>query len=107
TDNNITAANAAALGLPPEDVGALGGVDQSTFVMAKITHNSSSKNTLTATLAYTRDSNSNVAVTPFATRSRQLRILPYDWAGQVLWTNIVGNGGWLNELQLAYFPRSY
>ena len=104
-DNNITANTAAALGLPPDDVGAITGTLRDTFAMGKVNHRFNDNNNLYAAFAYTKDKDFTTPAN-FATRSKRQRLGSEDISYQFGWTNIAGNN-WLHELRGSYFPRDY
>jgi hypothetical protein len=105
-NNGITAANAAIIGLPPEDVGNVNQFLNDTFSMAKLTHIVNQNNTLTASYAMTYDviSNFNSA---FATRGRSGLWHSIDNTFMVQWTRIAHEGNWLHDLKVAYLPRNF
>lgn len=105
-DNNITAATAVALGLPPEDVGAITATLRDTFGMGKINHRLSANNSLYGSYAYTKDDDFTTPAN-FATRSKRQRLNSTDLSYQLGWTSIGKGGNWLHELRASYFPRDY
>jgi hypothetical protein len=105
-DNNVTAENGAALGLPAEDIGAVTGTLRDTFAMGKVNHRLSDNHSLQVAYVLTKDENFST-FSAFATRSRRSRLTSTDQAFQAQWTGIVANGQWLHEVRASYFPRDY
>jgi Carboxypeptidase regulatory-like domain len=105
-DNNITSETGSALGLPPEDVGAINAKLRDTFAMGKVNHRFSDNNSGYVAFAYTKD---NDYTTPanFASRSKRQRLDSVDTSYQIGWTNISHGSNWLHELRASYFPRNY
>jgi hypothetical protein len=104
-DNNITAANAARIGLPAEDTGTISSYNRLTpFVMAKVTHNFSGSSALEATFVQSRWTEYNQLFQSFVARSRALRLNGVDTSYQLRWTRV---GRWLHELKAGYLPRHY
>ncbi|MGH9346902.1 MAG: TonB-dependent receptor [Vicinamibacterales bacterium] len=107
-DNNITAANGAAIGLPPEDVGTIPGYIKTTFAMGKVSHSLNPNHTLHGAFVFTKHVDYNASqFQSFGTRSRMFRLGPKDWSYQVFWTGVGRDGNWLHELKGSYFPRDY
>jgi hypothetical protein len=105
-DNNITAITAAALGLPPADVGAVTATLRDTFGMGKVNHKVTDSNSLYVAFAYTKDADYTTPAN-FATRSKRQRLNSTDTSYQFAWTSIASGGNWLHELRASYFPRNY
>lgn len=105
-DNNITAATAAALGLPAADVGAITATLRDAFGMGKLNHKLTANHWVYGAFAVTRDSDFTTPAS-FATRSRRQRLASTDKSFQLGWTGIAKGGNWLHELRASYFPRQY
>ena len=105
-DNNVTAATAAALGLPPADVGAITATLRDTFGMGKVNHKLTDTHWVSGAFAYTRDTDFTTPAA-FATRSRRQRLNSTDTSYQFVWTAVAHGGNWLHELRTSYFPREY
>jgi hypothetical protein len=105
-DNNITAANALIIGLPPADVGALTGTLRDTFAMGKVNHQLSVNHAIQASYVMTKDVNASI-ISSFATRSQRSRLTSTDQAFQGQWTAIAAGGNWLHEVRGSFFPRDY
>lgn len=105
-DNNITAEFGQALGLPPEDIGAVTGTLRDTFAMGKVNHRLTPNHSVQFSYVMTKDVNAS-SFAAFATRSRRSRLSSTDQAYQAQWTGIAANGQWLHELRASYFPRNY
>ena len=105
-DNNITAATAAAIGLPSADVGAINATLRDTFGMGKINHRVTENHSVYAAFAYTKDMDFTTPAN-FSTRSKRQRLNSVDTSYQLGWTGIARGGNWLHELRASYFPRDY
>jgi hypothetical protein len=105
-DNNISSATAAALGLPPADVGAITATLRDTFGMGKVNHKLTGNSWVYGAFAYTKDTDFTTPAA-FATRSRRQRLNSIDTSYQFVWTAVAGGGNWLHELRTSYFPRDY
>ena len=105
-DNNITAANAAILGLPAQDVGLLNRYLRDTFAMGKVNRSVNEQHSLQFTYAMTHDTNRDI-FSNFATRSRQNRLFSLDQSAQAHWTAITGKGTWFHEIKGEFHHRNY
>jgi outer membrane receptor for ferrienterochelin and colicin len=105
-DNNITAQNAAILGLPAADVGLLNRYLRDTFAMGKVNRNLGERHSLQFTYAMTRDTNRDL-FSNFGTRSRQNRLFSLDQSAQAHWTAITNRGTWFHELKGEFHHRDY
>jgi hypothetical protein len=105
-DNNITAENGRALGLPAGDIGSVTGTLRDTFAMGKVNHQFSQNNSVQLSYVMTKSVNAST-FSAFATRSRRSRLTSMDHAYQGQWTGIAAGGQWLHELRASYFPRDY
>jgi hypothetical protein len=106
-DNQIRAEDAAALGLPAGDVGAINRPLRDTFAMGKVNYNAGRDHSLQLVYAMTKDRNESTGIANRSTRSRQTRLQSLDHAYQFGWTAITRGGNWLHELRASYFPRDY
>jgi hypothetical protein len=107
-DNTISAANGAALGLPPEDIGNVPRQYRLNFSMAKWDHNLSNTSHIQTSFAVSRWTEFNISSPQaFGTRSRQFDLRATDWSYLFKWTKVAGGGNALHEVKLSYFPRFY
>jgi hypothetical protein len=105
-DNNITAANAALLGLPREDYGTVNQFLRDVFAMGKISQTLNQNNSIHGTYAMTRDSSAPLQ-SSFSTRARQLRLYSLDQSAQFQWTKVAGGGNWLHDFRFDFHHRDY
>jgi hypothetical protein len=107
-DNAIKAEDAAALGIPSEDVGSIPRWYYLNFAMGKWDHNINADHHIQASVALSRWTEFSIS-TPisFATRSRQYGLWAPDWLFSGKWTGITAGGKVLHELKASYFPRFY
>jgi hypothetical protein len=106
--NSIRASDAARIGLPAEDIGALPRFYRLNFAMAKIDHHVNANHKLQASVAMSRWTEFDInTATPLGTRSQQQRLAATDWSYIVKWTGIGSGGRVLHDLKASYFPRYY
>jgi hypothetical protein len=107
-DNSIRVADAAVIGLPPEDVGLVPRYQKSVFVFGKLDHNITGNQRLQGSFSYT-DAVDQQFSFPNARATRSFtQQLPFeDWAYLVNWTNVAAGGRMLHEVKTSYFPRDY
>ena len=107
-DNGITAANAAAIGLPPADAGTVPRYFDSHFAFGKWDHNLSQGQRLQASFSFTRfEDHQMCCLQPRATRSNPYQLFADDYAYLANWTNVRPSGRLLHEVKASYFPRTY
>ncbi|MCC7181682.1 MAG: TonB-dependent receptor [Acidobacteria bacterium] len=106
-DNSITAANAAIIGLPSEDVGDIERYARINFVMGKVDHTLNDNNRIQLSYALSKWDRFNQSPQAFRTRSAAYGLKAPDHLAIAKWTSIAGNGSWLHEVKAAYFPRFY
>lgn len=106
-DNNITPADAAAIGLPPADAGTVPSYRKLWFTMAKVDHSLNSNHRLQASFVRSDYVEHNVDFDTFVARSRPLNVPSVDTSYQFKWTGVASEGKWLHDLKAAYFPRDY
>jgi hypothetical protein len=102
-DNAITVANAAAIGLRPEDGGSVSNYLKSSFASTKVDRNISSNSHLQASFSVTRSG--TMLPRALETISRGWELKYTDLAYLVRWTGIAGEGKILHEIKASYFPR--
>ncbi len=105
-NNNITAQNAAIIGLEPGDAGDINQFLYDTFAMGKLTHVVNGNNTLSLSYAMTAEDIENFQ-SNFATPSRQNLWHSIDNTVTFLWTRVAHDGNWLHEAKVAYIPRNF
>lgn len=107
-DNGIRAEDAAAIGLPPEDVGTVPSFIRRTFVFGKWDHTVNENNRLSASFSYTNDVDHNLTYQfPLGARSYAQQLPFLDYAAVVNWTKVAREGRTLHDLKFSYFPRDY
>jgi hypothetical protein len=106
-NDSVTPANAAAIGLPPEDAGNIPQFYRLNFAMSKWDHNISANNRLQASFALSRWTEFNQSAVAFRTRSAAYGLSAIDLSFLGKWTGIGGEGRRLQELKVSYFPRYY
>lgn len=107
-DNGITAANGAALGLGPADIGNVPRYYRLNFALAKVDHNISDTDRIAASFALSRWTEFNLSSpTAYGTVSRQYNLAASDLSYLFKWTKVAQDGKSLHELKVSYFPRYY
>jgi hypothetical protein len=104
-NNNITAANAAAIGLPAADSGIIRSYRNILFAMIKLDHSLNENQKLQFSWVRTDMTEHNVDFDTFVARSRPLDCPSVDTALQFKYTAVTGK--WFHEVKAAYFPRDY
>jgi hypothetical protein len=108
-NNGIRPADAAVIGLPPEDVGVIPRIFRQNFVMAKWDHNLTSNQRLQVSYSYSPQWDYLWStVEPLTTRSAVSSNLHF-WDHAILgkWTAIANNGRMLHEVKGSFIPRAY
>lgn len=103
TDNLITAANATAIGLPAEDVGAIPNLRKVNFWMVKYDQKITERQHLFAAFVRTNTENYGNRSETYATRSRLTHQNFLDVSLQVGWQLVTNK--WLHDIRGSYFPR--
>lgn len=107
-DNGITAANAAAIGLPPQDVGTVPSFMKSWFFFGKWDHNINANQHLQLSFSQTDLTDHNFTyIFPLGARSWAQQLPFFDQAYVASWTKVAGEGRMFHELKASYFPRDY
>ncbi len=107
-DNGITAANAAAIGLPSNDVGTIPRYYRLNFAQGKVDYAISQDSRIQAGVAMSRWTEFNItSPTAFGALSRQFNLESTDLSYLAKWTQVGGGGHAVHEVKFSYFPRDY
>lgn len=107
-DNGITAASAAAIGLPGNDVGTIPRFYRLNFALGKMDYVLSSNTRLQAGVAMSRWTEFNISSpSAFGALSRQFKLESTDLSYFFKWMKVAGSGRAVHEAKISYFPRDY
>jgi hypothetical protein len=107
-DNGITPANAAAIGLPSNDVGTIPRYYRLNFAQGKVDYAATQNSRIQAGFAMSRWTEFNItSPTAFGSLSRQFNLESTDLSYLFKWTQVAGSGRAVHEVKFSYFPRDY
>jgi hypothetical protein len=103
----VTPANAAAIGLLPQDAGNIPQFLRQDFTMAKWDHVFNQNQRIEAAFAWSHWWEFNQSAAPYRTLSAEYGLAANDYSLLFKWDGISENGKKIQELKVSYFPRYY
>jgi hypothetical protein len=106
-NDSVTPANAARIGLLPQDAGNIPQFTYNNFAMGKWDYSINADNRLQASFAMSRWTDFNESAVAYRTLSAEYGLAATDLSFFLKWTGISDGGKKLQEFKVSYFPRYY